>query len=117
MCVKIKHKKPVLPGWLHNPKILFISFLLLFSLQNFAQGYTTVDWHQAQNDRNGAKLYDIDWVAGVLNSTHTDYWEGIGVPQRLVFTGILPNTPNANPNKHSARFRVFAQKGGKHAFD
>lgn len=95
--------------------ILLIN-LLAFS-SSFAQGFTTVDFHQAQNDRNGAKLYLIDWVNGSLNSTHTDYWEGIGVPQRIVMTGILPNNANSNVNKHSIRFQVLASKGSKHAYD
>lgn len=94
---------------------IFINFLLISS--SFGQGYTTVDFHQAQNDRNGAKLYLIDWVNGSLNSTHTDYWEGIGVPQRIVMTGILPNNANSNVNKHSIRFQVLASKGTKHAYD
>ncbi len=95
----------------------FIVFTILFSTNLIAQGFATIDFHQAQNDRNGAKTYVIDWVNGILNSTHTDYFEGIGVPQRIVLTGIEPNTANANPNKHSLRFQVLAEKGGKHAYD
>ena len=86
----------------------------------FAQGYTTIDFHQAQNDHKtntGLHTYNIDWVNGILNSTHTDYWEGIGVPQRVVLTGILPNAANSNPNRHSLRFQVLAEKDKKHAYD
>jgi hypothetical protein len=95
----------------------FLINFLFISFSSFGQGFSTVDFHQAQNDRNGAKLYLIDWVNGALNSTHTDYWEGIGVPQRIVMTGILPNNANANVNKHSLRFQVLASKGSKHAYD
>ena len=101
--------KKILPVFLVN--------LLVISFSSFGQGFTTVDFHQAQNDRNGAKLYLIDWVNGALNSTHTDYWEGIGVPQRIVMTGILPNNANSNVNKHSIRFQVLSSKGSKHAYD
>src|SRR5688572_18970355 len=117
MVSKIKHQKTILAGWLRNLKILFIPLLLIFSLQTFSQGYTTVDFHQAQNDRGGAGTYVIDWVNGILNATHTDYFEGIGVPQRIVLTGILANAANSNPNKHSLRFRVLAEKDKKHAYD
>ena len=96
---------------------IFLINFLIASFSSFGQGFSTVDFHQAQNDRNGAKLYLIDWVNGSLNSTHTDYWEGIGVPQRIVMTGILPNNANANVNKHSIRFQVLASKGSKHAYD
>ncbi len=96
---------------------LFLINFLFISYSSFGQGFTTVDFHQAQNDRNGAKLYLIDWVNGSLNSTHTDYWEGIGVPQRIVMTGIIPNNANSNVNKHSIRFQVLASKGSKHAYD
>lgn len=96
---------------------IFLINLLFISSSSFGQGFSTVDFHQAQNDRNGAKTYLIDWVNGALNSTHTDYWEGIGVPQRIVMTGILPNNANSNVNKHSIRFQVLASKGSKHAYD
>lgn len=112
------HQKLQPPGLLINFKKIWTFLLFIFiSSAALGQGFSTVDFHQAQNDRNGAKTYLIDWVNGALNSTHTDYWEGIGVPQRVVFTGIKPNTANANVNKHSLRFQVLASKGGKHAYD
>jgi len=93
-------------------------FIFIFSANSLAQGFATIDFHQAQNDRNGAKLYLIDWVNGSLNSTHTDYWEGIGVPQRVVLTGLKPNTAlSPNVNRHSLRFQVLSSKGDKHAYD
>lgn len=123
MCNLILPANNPRPGW-RNIFIASIKIFLPIILLNvlsistsFGQGFTTVDFHQAQNDRNGAKLYLIDWVNGSLNSTHTDYWEGIGVPQRIVMTGILPNNANSNVNKHSIRFQVLASKGSKHAYD
>ena len=103
-------------GFKYLSRILLIP-LLFFSVQIFGQGFGTIDFHQAQNDRGGAKVYLIDWVNGSLNSTHTDYWEGIGVPQRIVVTGIIPNAANSNVNKHSLRFQVLSSKGDKHAYD
>lgn len=117
MSCTFKHQTNTVSKWLLKLKVLFIPLLFIFSVQTFSQGYTTIDFHQAQNDRGGAKTYVIDWVNGILNSTHTDYWEGIGVPQRVVMTGILPNNANANPNKHSLRFQILAEKGDKHAYD
>jgi hypothetical protein len=99
-----------------NLKVLFTAFFFIFSIGAFAQGFTTVDFHQAEN-KKATLDYNINWVNGILNSTHTDYWEGIGVPQRIVLTGILPNAANTNHNKHSLRFQVLAEKDNKHAYD
>jgi hypothetical protein len=99
-----------------NLKVLFTAFFFIFPIGAFAQGFTTVDFHQAEN-KKATLDYNINWVNGILNSTHTDYWEGIGVPQRIVLTGILPNAANTNHNKHSLRFQVLAEKDNKHAYD
>jgi hypothetical protein len=106
-------------GYFHCLRTLLptLVFIFIFSANSFAQGFATIDFHQAQNDRNGAKLYLIDWVNGSLNSTHTDYWEGIGVPQRVVLTGLKPNTALSNVNRHSIRFQILSSKGDKHAYD
>jgi hypothetical protein len=103
-------------GWICSLKVLFTVFLFIFSFNCFAQGFTTVDFHQAEN-KKATNDYSINWVNGILNSTHTDYFEGIGVPQRIVLTGILPNAVNSNVNKHSLRFQVLAEKSDKHAYD
>jgi len=95
---------------------MLLLLLCVLSLSTFAQGYTTVDFHQAENDRNGTKTYDINWVNGILNATHTDYFEGIGVPQRIIFTGIKPNKA-PNQTTHSLVFQVLADKATSHAYD
>jgi hypothetical protein len=95
--------------------LLFVTLIL--SLNSLAQGYSTIDFHQAQNDKNGAKNYQIEWLNGILNATHTDYYEGLSVPQRIIVTGILPNAANTNPNVHSLRFKILSEKGGKHTYD
>ena len=89
-------------------------FLLtfFFSLQLSAQ-FATVDFHQVENDKSRAKTYDINWVNGILNFTHTDYFEGMGVPQRVVFTGIRSKPGDV----HTLTFQYLAEKSGAHAYD
>ncbi|TBX70019.1 HYR domain-containing protein [Flavobacterium silvisoli] len=56
----------------------------------------------------------LTWTNGVNNIAQSDYFEGMGVPQRIVFTQLTGTT-------HTFRFRHQAVKsqGGnsKHAFD
>ncbi|MCG7858444.1 hypothetical protein MD537_15785, partial [Flavihumibacter sediminis] len=75
----------------------------------------TIDFKQAQNDLNGAKTFDIEWTNGILNATHTQYYEGFGIPQRLMFTNLAGGT-------YTLRFKFQAgfSKGGNngtHAYD
>lgn len=84
-----------------------LPFLLipLLNIQAFGQ---SVDFTQARN--HFQNTYAIDWVPGILNATHTDYFEGQGICQRLIFTNIAPGS-------HTANLKVLANKGGKHAYD
>jgi hypothetical protein len=86
-------------------KIISPFILILFSLTITAQ---TVDFHQARN--NFQNTLNVDWVGGILNATHTDYYEGQGVPQRVIFTGL-------SSGSHTFTMKVLAQKGSAHAYD
>lgn len=88
----------------------FLTCLLLtfFSNVSRAQSY---DFHQARNAFQGGTT--IDWVGGILNATHTDYFEGVGIPQRVV----ILNIPSTAGNVHAMKFKVLAQKGAIHAYD
>ena len=76
-----------------------------------ASTFDTIDFHQAANQSHPS--VPIDWINGILNSNNSDYFEGIGVPQRIIFTGVVATSGNT----HSLTFRHQAIKGGVHAYD
>jgi hypothetical protein len=88
----------------------FLTIVLasLLSLQAISQ---TIDFHQARN--HFQNTYAIDWVGGILNATHTEYFEGVGIAQRIILTAI----PSKLNNEHTIQFKVLAQKSGAHAYD
>src|SRR5688572_1321046 len=61
--------------------------------------FDTIDFHQAANEDH--PTLPIEWINGILNPNNSDYFEGIGVPQRILFTGIVP-TPG---DTHQLTFR------------
>jgi hypothetical protein len=73
--------------------------------------FDTVDWHQASNEDHPS--VPIAWINGILQPNNSDYFEGIGVPQRLIITGIQATTGNV----HTLTFRHQAVKSGVHAYD
>src|SRR5437868_4685651 len=73
--------------------------------------FATIDFQQAANQSH--PTVPIDWINGILNPNNSDYFEGHGVPQRIIFTGIQA-TPG---DTHSLVFRHQALKGGVHAYD
>ena len=90
------------------------SFLALFILILFstnARGQT-IDFQQAQNGDPTA--FPVTFTNGILNATQTTYYEGLGIPQRLIFTGLDPA---------AAKYTVFFQflagipNKGVHAYD
>jgi hypothetical protein len=74
-------------------------------------GFATIDFNQAANQSHPTQ--PISWINGILNPNNSDYFEGHGVPQRVIFTGIQA-TPG---DTHSLVFRHQALKGGVHAYD
>src|ERR1041385_7125509 len=52
-----------------------------------ASTFDTIDFHQASNQNHPTD--PISWINGILNPNNSDYSEGIGVPQRIIFTGIV----------------------------
>src|SRR5262249_38796159 len=55
----------------------------------------------------------MSWINGILNPNNSDYFEGLGTPQRIIFTAITDN-PNGD---HFLEFRHEAVKGNIHAYD
>jgi len=74
-------------------------------------GFSTLDFQQASNQDHPS--VPISWINGILNPNNSDYFEGLGVPQRVIFTG-LQATPG---DTHALNFRHQALKGGVHAYD
>lgn len=87
---------------------LFIS--ILFSNNAISQA---IDFQQAQNGDPTA--FPITFTNGILNSEHTTFYEGMGIPQRMIFTGLTPT----GANKYSVYFEFLAGLPNKdvHAFD
>jgi len=70
-----------------------------------------VDFRQPRNQ--GHPVDPLYWTNAVNNQTQAEYFEGMGVPQRLIFTQLQGTT-------HTLRFRheaVKHQSGDRHAFD
>jgi Secretion system C-terminal sorting domain len=70
-----------------------------------------IDFRQPQNQ--GHPAVPLSWMSGINNKTQSEYFEGMGVPQRIVFTGLTGT-------KHSFKFRheaVKHQSGDKHGYD
>ncbi|MFV5695700.1 T9SS type A sorting domain-containing protein, partial [Flavobacterium sp. LB3P122] len=70
-----------------------------------------VDFSQPRNQDHPE--IPLDWTNGINNATQAEYFEGMGVPQRIIFTQLKGNT-------HTFRFRheaVKHQSGDRHAYD
>jgi hypothetical protein len=86
-------------------KLCFSFFIFLLSFKSLGQ---TDDFNQAQN--GNAPSYNIEWINGILNSTHTTYFEGMSVPQRLIFTELPAG-------QVTLKIKFLAKKGDNHAYD
>jgi len=73
-----------------------------------------IDFRQPRNQ--GHPATPLYWTNGINNATQAEYFEGMGVPQRIIFTGLAPTSNNT----HTLRFRhecVKAQSADRHAYD
>ncbi|MEA3338272.1 MAG: hypothetical protein U9R25_20475, partial [Chloroflexota bacterium] len=70
------------------------------------------DFKQCAND-GSAGLGNCEWINGILQQSNSIYYEGMGVPQRTIFTDI---TVQSN-DEHWLTFKHQATKGGAHAYD
>ncbi|PLX31728.1 MAG: hypothetical protein C0600_04840, partial [Ignavibacteria bacterium] len=73
----------------------------------------SIDFRQAANKARQYQPGDVRWVQSVLQQNNALYFEGMSVPQRVMFTGIR----STNGNNHTFTFSHKATKGGKHAYD
>ncbi len=74
---------------------------------------TAVDFKQAANNDSGFSLGNIHWVNSTLQPNNSTYFEGMSVPQRLLFAGL----PGTSGDHHSLLFRHQFTKGAIHAYD
>jgi hypothetical protein len=74
-----------------------------------------VDFKQAANDDDPAPLSlgDVHWINSIVQASNAMYFEGMSVPQRVVFDNI----PATTGNVHSLSLSHQATKGGIHAYD
>src|SRR6187551_1543849 len=93
--------------------ILAILFVPLLSVEALTQPLP-IQFDQAQNGK--ASTFPVTWTNGILNATHTTYYEGISTPQRL-FLWNLGATNDGTANHHTVKIRHLAEASGKHAYD
>jgi len=73
--------------------------------------FSVVDFRQCANEDN--TLGDCHWISSIVQQSNSKYYEGMSVPQRVVFTGITTTSGNV----HTLTFTHQATKAGKHAYD
>lgn len=90
-----------------------IAFTLSVGHIGFAapMGPTGKGFHQPE--KRGRPVGSMDWISGILNTNHSIYYEGMSVPQRIIFTGI----PSTTYDIHVLTFEHDATKADVHAFD
>src|SRR5262245_33027926 len=87
--------------------ILLMACLISMTVQSVpAAGFATVDFQQAANENHPTDA--LQFLQGILNPNNSDYFEGVGVPQRIVFTGIQATSGDA----HVLNLHHQAVKGG-----
>jgi hypothetical protein len=90
--------------------LLFLVFTLTFS----AHGQSlSVDFRQAANNDQPYTLGNVHWINSVLQRSNSVYYEGMSVPQRIMFMNIRATSGN----QHALTFDHLAGKSGKHAYD
>jgi hypothetical protein len=80
-----------------------------------AKSPTPCDFRQPRNQNHPSS--PLKWTNGSNNLAQSEYFEGMGIPQRIIFTGV---SPVQTGNTHALIFRheaVKHQSGDRHAFD
>jgi hypothetical protein len=76
-----------------------------------------VDFKQCANDDPSTNppvdTGDCHWIGSIIQEQNSQYSEGMALPQRVVFDGIVATTGNI----HTLTFDHEFTKGGIHAFD
>lgn len=90
-----------------------VFFLLIATMMTTNGQPLRVDFRQAANDKSPYALGEVNWRQSILQQNNSVYYEGMSVPQRILFTNISAT----QGNQHSLTFSHKATKGGRHAYD
>jgi hypothetical protein len=85
----------------------------LFSGTVSAQGSFGVDFKQGANNDAPFNLGTIHWIGSILQSSNSEYAEGMSTLQRVIFLNMA-SMPN---NRHVLEIKLEADKAGFHAYD
>ena len=83
----------------------------LTATTTFTDGFNTFDFKQAENPNHSTN--PITWTGGNLGTSNSEYYEGMGVPQRL----FILNVDSRASTQHTLLIKHLANKGPKHAYD
>ncbi len=100
--------------WRRSGRAALLLFLAVAGLPTSALAAT--DFKQcANNETSGTVtgLGNCHWIGSILQSNNSRYFEGMSVPQRLIFTGITATAGNV----HTLVFEADWSKAGIHAYD
>jgi len=92
-------------------RVALSSFVLMVGIVPAARAQLGTDFRQAANE--DPVLGDIIWTSSILQQNNSRYYEGMSVPQRLIFVNI----PATTGNVHTLSFSHQANKSTAHAID
>ncbi len=72
----------------------------------------------SQAENGDPPIGDLSWINGILNDTHTTFFEGMSTLQRVFLESITGDQdPGTAGNQHVLNFEHLAAKSGSHAYD
>src|SRR3989344_3387459 len=76
-----------------------------------ADAAISVDFSQCANNDSPTPAGKCNWIGSILQASNSDYFEGMSVPQRILYRNVETNGP------HTISFTYQYTKGGIHAYD
>ncbi len=97
-------------------RTVFVVFALLLQffpvlIQPVRAANLVSDFRQCANE--DPTLGDCHWISSIIQQSNSQYFEGMSVPQRVLFTGVQTTIGNV----HRLEFSHQATKAGTHAYD
>ena len=90
--------------------ILKLMMLFLFTFQGMYEANAQNDFRQAANNSGGG-LGVVSWINGIVQQNNSQYYEGMSVPQRIIFL-------NLSGSSHSLKLSHQSTKSSdNHAYD
>ncbi len=84
---------------------------IINAVVTFTDGNISVNFDQCANDDNPTPAGQCNWIGSILQGNNSTYFEGMSVPQRILYQGIT------TPGAHTISFAYSYTKGGTHAYD